>query len=92
LLKEQKAIEQKLIKLQENHHFLKEEVTEEDVARVVSRWTGIPVMRLITEEARKLETMEDTLNRRVVGQEEAISAISRAIRRARAAFQRKTSH
>lgn len=84
LLKEQKQIEQKLVKLQKTHHFLKEEVTEEDVARVVSRWTGIPVMRLITEEAKKLETMEATLNRRVIGQEEAISAISRAIRRARA--------
>jgi len=84
LLKEQKSIEQKLIKLQKTHHFLKEEVTEEDVARVVSRWTGIPVMRLITEEAKKLELMEQTLNRRVIGQEEAISAISRAIRRARA--------
>lgn len=84
LLKEQKQIEQRLIKLQKTHHFLKEEVTEEDVAKVVSRWTGIPVMRLITEEAKKLETMEGTLNRRVIGQEEAISAISRAIRRARA--------
>lgn len=84
LLKEQKSIEQKLIRLQRTHHFLKEEVTEEDVARVVSRWTGIPVMRLITEEAKKLETMEAILNRRVIGQQEAISAISRAIRRARA--------
>ncbi|MDO8529985.1 MAG: AAA family ATPase [bacterium] len=84
LLKEQKLVEQKLVKLQKTHHFLKEEVTEEDVAKVVSRWTGIPVMRLITEEAKKLESMENTLNRRVIGQEEAISAISRAIRRARA--------
>ena len=84
LLKEQKSIEQRLVKLQKTHHFLKEEVTEEDVAKVVSRWTGIPVMRLITEEAKKLENMEATLNRRVIGQEEAISAISRAIRRARA--------
>jgi len=84
LLKEQKQVEQKLIKLQKTHHFLKEEVTEEDVARVVSRWTGIPVTRLITEEAKKLETMESILNRRVIGQQEAISAISRAIKRARA--------
>ena len=84
LLKESSAIEQKLIKIQKEHRFLKEEVTEEEVAKVVSRWTGIPVTRLITEEAKKLETMEDTLNRRVIGQEEAISAISRAIRRARA--------
>ncbi len=84
LLKESAAIEQKLIKIQKDHRFLKEEVTEEEIAKVVSRWTGIPVMRLITEEAKKLETMEDTLNRRVIGQQEAISAISRAIRRARA--------
>jgi ATP-dependent Clp protease ATP-binding subunit ClpB len=84
LLKEQKLAEQRLVKLQQTHHFLKEEVTEEDVARVVSRWTGIPVTRLITEEAKKLETMETVLNKRVIGQEEAISAISRAIRRARA--------
>ncbi len=54
LIKEQKAIEQKLIKLQKDTHFLKEEVTEEDIARVVSRWTGIPVTRLITEEAKKI--------------------------------------
>lgn len=83
-LKEQKQIEQKLVKLQKAHRFLKEEVGEEDVARVVSRWTGIPVMKLITEEAKKLETMESTMNKRVIGQSEAISAISRAIRRARA--------
>jgi ATP-dependent Clp protease ATP-binding subunit ClpB len=84
LMKELNLTEQKLIKIQKEHRFLKEEVTEEEVAKVVSRWTGIPVTRLITEEAKKLETMEDTLNRRVVGQFEAISAISRAIRRARA--------
>lgn len=84
LMKELNQTEQKLIKIQKEHRFLKDEVTEEEVARVVSRWTGIPVMRLITEEAKKLETMEDTLNRRVIGQDEAISAISRAIKRARA--------
>jgi len=84
LLKELNQTEQKLLKIQKEHRFLKEEVTEEEVAKVVSRWTGIPVTRLITEEAKKLETMEVTLNRRVIGQEEAISAISRAIRRARA--------
>jgi len=84
LLKDLAGTEQKLIKIQKEHRFLKEEVTEEEVAKVVSRWTGIPVMRLITEEAKKLEAMEGTLNRRVVGQDEAVSAISRAIRRARA--------
>jgi ATP-dependent Clp protease ATP-binding subunit ClpA len=84
LLKELSSTEQKLVKIQKEHRFLKEEVTEEEVAKVVSRWTGIPVTRLITEEAKKLETMEEILNKRVIGQEEAISAISRAIRRARA--------
>jgi ATP-dependent Clp protease ATP-binding subunit ClpB len=84
LMKDLAAVEQKLIKIQKEHRLLKEEVTEEEVAKVVSRWTGIPATRLIAEEAKKLETMEDTLNRRVVGQAEAISAISRAIRRARA--------
>jgi len=84
LLKELADTEQKLIKIQKEHRFLKEEISEEEVAKVVSMWTGIPVMRLISEEAKKLETMEAILNRRVIGQEEAISAISRAIRRARA--------
>ena len=84
LMKELSATEQKLIKIQKEHRLLKEEVTEEEVAKVVSRWTGIPVMRLVTEESKKLEAMEDVLNKRVIGQDEAISAISRAIRRARA--------
>jgi len=84
LLKELSNAERKLVKIQKQHRLLKEEVTEEEVAQVVSRWTGIPVTRLMTEEAKKLEMMEDILNKRVIGQEEAISAISRAIRRARA--------
>ena len=84
LLKEQKETEKKLIKIQKKHHFVKEEVTEEEVAKVVSRWTGIPITKLITEEAEKLEKMEDILENRVIGQKEAIQAISRAIRRARA--------
>ena len=84
LLKESKEAEKKLIKLQSKHHYIKEEVTEEDIANVVSRWTGIPVTKLMTEEAKKLENMEATMKRRVIGQEEGIEAISRAIRRARA--------
>ncbi len=84
LLKELKASENKLTRFQKGRPILKEEVLEEDVARVVSRWTGIPVMRLLEEEARKLEKMEEIISRRVIGQEEAISAISNAIRRARA--------
>ncbi|GAI36695.1 unnamed protein product, partial [marine sediment metagenome] len=66
---------------------LKEEVVEEDIAQVVSRWTGIPVTRLIEGEVKKLEKIEDILEKRVIGQKEAISAVSRAIRRSRAGIQ-----
>jgi len=84
LLKKIRAEERKLSRYQKSHPILKEEVGEEDVARVVSMWTGIPVTRLIEEEARKLEKMEEALKKRIVGQEEAIRAISNAIRRSRA--------
>jgi ATP-dependent Clp protease ATP-binding subunit ClpB len=63
---------------------LREEVTEEDIAAVVARWTGIPVSRLLQTEAEKLARLEEELGRRVIGQEEAVSAVSRAIRRSRA--------
>ena len=84
LLKELKATERKLARFQKSRPILKEEVSEEDVARVVSRWTGIPATRLLEEEARKLGRMEDIISKRVIGQQEAISAISNAVRRARA--------
>jgi len=84
LLKEIQKKEKELIRFQKKNRLLKEEVGEEEVARVVSRWTGIPVTRLIEEEAKKLENMEDLLEKRVIGQKEAISAVSRAIRRSRA--------
>ncbi|MDD5145701.1 MAG: AAA family ATPase [Candidatus Pacebacteria bacterium] len=84
LQKELKSVERKLEVFQKARPILKEEVAEEDVARVVSRWTGIPVMRLLEGEAKKLENMEEILAKRVVGQEEAIRAISNAIRRSRA--------
>lgn len=63
---------------------LKEEISEEDIAKVVSRWTGIPVMRMLESEAVKLGKMEDILGQRVIGQKEAIKAVSDAIRRSRA--------
>jgi ATP-dependent Clp protease ATP-binding subunit ClpB len=66
---------------------LKEEVDEEDVAEVVSRWTGIPVSRLMEGEIEKLVQMEERLHERIVGQEEAVSAVANAIRRARAGIQ-----
>jgi len=84
LLKEIRKAEKELAKIQKNQQILKEEIGEEDVARVVSRWTGIPVTRLIEEEAKKLEKMEEIISSRVIGQKEAISAISNAIRRSRA--------
>ncbi|HOX29992.1 MAG TPA: AAA family ATPase [Candidatus Paceibacterota bacterium] len=84
LMKELSSAEKKLARLQKGRPMLKETVTEEDVAKVVSVWTGIPVMRLLEEEARKLEKMEDIIKKRIVGQEEAIVAISNAIRRSRA--------
>ncbi len=66
---------------------LKEEVDREDIARVVSRWTGIPVNKMMQGEKEKLLTLEDELHKRVIGQEEAIEAVSDAIRRSRAGLQ-----
>jgi len=68
-------------------HMLKEEVNADDIAAVVSRWTGIPVDRMLEGEREKLLKMEDALRRSVVGQDEAITAISNAVRRARAGLQ-----
>jgi len=73
--------------LQKDQKMLKEEVGEEDIAEIVSNWTGIPVSRLMEGEVEKLIKMEDRLHRRVVGQDEAINAVSNAVRRARAGLQ-----
>jgi ATP-dependent Clp protease ATP-binding subunit ClpB len=73
-----------LSNLQGGAPMLKEEVDEEDVARVVAKWTGIPVARMMEAESQKLLQMESRLRRRVVGQDEAVTAISDAVRRARA--------
>src|SRR5204862_491695 len=74
--------ETKLADLQKGHRMLKEEVDEEDIAEVVSRWTHIPVSRLMEGEVQKLLQMEERLHKRVIGQDEAITAVSHAIRRA----------
>ena len=84
LLKELKSTERKLVRFQKSRPILKEEVSEEEVARVVSRWTGIPMTRLLEEEAKKLEKMEEVIAKRVIGQKEAALAVSNAIRRSRA--------
>ena len=76
--------QEKLNELQTDLKMLKEEVDEEDVAEVVSRWTGVPVSRLMEAEMQKLVHLEEHLHRRVVGQDDAVSAISNAIRRSRA--------
>ena len=79
--------EARLVALQSEGHLLKEEVDEEDIAEVVGKWTHIPVSRLMEGEVQKLLQMESRLHARVVGQDEAITAVSNAIRRARAGLQ-----
>lgn len=76
--------EQALLELQENRGILKQVVTEEDIATVISRWTRIPVNKMLESELDKLAHMEEELKKRVVGQEEAILAVSNALRRSRA--------
>jgi ATP-dependent Clp protease ATP-binding subunit ClpB len=80
-IREQEA---RLAELQKGQRMLKEEVDEEDIAEVVSKWTHIPVTRLLEGEVQKLIHMEERLHQRVIGQDEAINAVSNAIRRARA--------
>ncbi len=74
----------RLNELQGDEHMLKEEVDEEDVAEIVAKWTGVPVSRLLEGEMEKLVRMEDVLHGRVVGQEQAVTAVANAIRRSRA--------
>ncbi len=74
--------------LQKNGALLKEEVSPEDIAEVVSRWTGIPVARMLESEMRKLLEMEVRMSRRVVGQDAALTAVANAVRRSRAGLQR----
>jgi len=83
-IREQEA---RLAELQQDQRMLKEEVDDEDIAEVVSRWTGVPVSRLMEGEIQKLLEMEERLHQRVVGQDEAIAAVANAMRRARAGLQ-----
>src|SRR6202012_1379870 len=92
IVKAQQEVEELKAALANNtddSRMLKEEVTAEDIAGVVSRWTGIPVSKMIQSEREKLLNLEDELHKRVAGQEEAIEAISDAIRRSRAGLQDK---
>ena len=83
----EKRIEEKrrdLAKVQEKTSYLKEEVTDQDIAAIVSKWTGVPVSKMLESEMQKLLRMEDNLRHRVVGQEEALVAVANAVRRSRA--------
>jgi ATP-dependent Clp protease ATP-binding subunit ClpB len=84
LQKELETKSAKLKKLQKTRRVLKEEITEEDIAEVVARWTGVPLTKMLEEEREKLVHMEAELNKRVVGQNEAIEKIANVIRRNRA--------
>ena len=79
-----KKVEAEIAEHAKGERLLKEEVGEEDIAKVVSRWTGIPVTKMMTGEREKLLHLEDTLHKRVVGQDEAVKVVSEAILRARA--------
>ena len=86
----EKDLQQKqgeLEKLQKDHQMLKEVVGPEDIAEVVAKWTGIPVSRMLESEREKLLKMEDRLHERIIGQDEAVTAVSNSIRRARAGLQ-----
>jgi len=87
LQKQLEAANARLIDLQKEVRMLKEEVDEEDIAEVVSKWTGIPVVRMLESEKQKLLRMEERLHERVIGQDEAVEAVSDAIRRSRAGLQ-----
>ncbi len=84
---ELESLNQKLNQMQSSKALIKEEVAAEDIADIVSRWTGIPVSRMLQSEREKLLKLEDELHKRVVGQQEAIEAVSDAIRRSRAGLQ-----
>ena len=80
-------IQQKLAQTQGSSAMIKEEMDSEDIADVVSRWTGIPVNKMLQSEKDKLLHLEEELHKRVVGQDEAIQAVSDAVRRSRAGLQ-----
>ena len=82
-----RSVQAELATAQGGQAMIKEEVTADDIAEVVSRWTGVPVQRMLQSEREKLLHMEEELHRRIIGQDEAISAVSDAVRRSRAGVQ-----
>ncbi|HSA06105.1 MAG TPA: ATP-dependent chaperone ClpB [Candidatus Gastranaerophilales bacterium] len=83
-LEKQLKADEEILAHKDENAMLKEEIDEEDIAKVVAKWTGIPVTRLIESELKKLLRMEDELHKRVIGQNEAVTVVSEAVRRARA--------
>jgi len=84
LEKKIKEQQKKLLRIQGSRPILKEEVTEEDIAKIVSRWTGIAITKMLREESKKLAQMEEEISKRIIGQKEAIKVVSNAVRRSRA--------
>src|SRR5881409_211157 len=85
--KEIQALEKRLAEIQKKEKYLKEEVDAEDIAEIVSKWTGIPVTKMLESEKERLLKLEDELGQRVIGQREALAAVANAVRRARAGLQ-----
>jgi ATP-dependent Clp protease ATP-binding subunit ClpB len=85
--KEIQQLEKRLAEIQKKGKYLKEEVDAEDIAEIVSKWTGIPVTKMLESEKGRLLKLEDELGRRVIGQREAVTAVANAVRRARAGLQ-----
>ena len=85
--KEIAALEKRLAEIQKKGKYLKEEVDSEDIAEIVSKWTGIPVSKMLESERARLTRLEEELGRRVIGQPEALAAVANAVRRARAGLQ-----
>ena len=85
--KEIAQLEKRLAEVQKKGKYLKEEVDEEDIAEIVSKWTGIPVTKMLESDKQRLLKLEDELGRRVIGQREALAAVANAVRRARAGLQ-----
>ena len=85
--KEIQQLEKRLAEIQKKGKYLKEEVDAEDIAEIVSKWTGIPVTKMLESEKERLLKLEEELGRRVIGQREAVTAVANAVRRARAGLQ-----
>jgi len=85
--KEIQALEKRLAEIQKKEQYLKEEVDAEDIAEIVSKWTGIPVTKMLESEKERLLKLEEELGRRVIGQREAVTVVANAVRRARAGLQ-----